>query len=309
MAITVSQLRTFVTVLRTGSVTRAGEQLVVTQPSVSGALAALAKEVGVRLVERDGRGLRPTAAGTALLPYAEQVLGLLEDGRQAAREAADPTHGRLRLAAASTAGEYLVPPLLRAFAEHAPEVEVSLEVGNRETVLTRLERHAVDVAIGGRPPAGGPISGIPLVENEFVVIAAPADPLVARASIGPGELAGATWLIREPASGTRAVSTEFFARHDLSPRTLTIGSNGAIKQSVAVGLGIALQSQAGVLDELRDGTLVALKVQSGLPTRSWFALYATDGPRRAAPEDFLAFVRSGAAAQAVARAIRARSGP
>lgn len=297
MAITISQLRTFVTVLKTGSVTRAGEELVVTQPSVSGALAALSKEVGARLVEREGRGLRATAAGAALLPYAETLLGLLEEGRQAAREAADPTHLLLRLAAVPTAAEFLVPPLLRAFRERCPEVEVSLEVGDRETVLTRLEHHAVDVGIGTRPPANRRISSISLLEDELVLITGPGDSRAARASVSARALAGSTWLIRERSSSTRASATEFFAHHGLAPPTLTIGSNGAIKQSVALGLGIALQARAAVGGELRSGRLASLNVQGGLPSRTWFALYATDGPRRAGPTEFLAFLRSDAAAE------------
>src|SRR6201996_7854286 len=80
MAVTVTQLVAFLTVARRGSVTAAAKELVVTQPSVSAAINALQRELGVTLMKRDGRNLRPTTAGNAKVPSAAQVLGLLERG-------------------------------------------------------------------------------------------------------------------------------------------------------------------------------------------------------------------------------------
>ena len=109
MAVTLTQLVAFLTVVRRGSVTAAAEELVVTQPSVSAAVSALERELGVVLTERAGRTLRPSAAGGAYAPYAADVLGLLEQGARAAREAAEQEPRTLRISAVTTAGEYLVP--------------------------------------------------------------------------------------------------------------------------------------------------------------------------------------------------------
>ena len=94
VSITLTQLHSFLAVVRTGSVTAAADELVVTQPSVSAAVTALAKELGTPLLDRDGRGVRPTPAGLAFAPYAADVIGLLETGRRAAREAAGQASGR-----------------------------------------------------------------------------------------------------------------------------------------------------------------------------------------------------------------------
>ncbi len=99
LAITFTQLTAFLAVVRGGSVTAAADELVVTQPSVSSALAALGRELGCELFERAGRGIRLTEAGAAFRPYAEDVVGLLGEGRQAAREAADLSAQRMRIAA------------------------------------------------------------------------------------------------------------------------------------------------------------------------------------------------------------------
>src|SRR5213596_2603789 len=97
MAVTVTQLRSFLAVVRTGSVTAAADELVVSQPSVSAAVSALTRELGVELTERVGRSVRPSAAGSAFVSYAEDVIGLLDQGARAAREAADVEATELRI--------------------------------------------------------------------------------------------------------------------------------------------------------------------------------------------------------------------
>ena len=120
MAVTLTQLSAFLSVVRRGSVTAAAEELFVTQPSVSAAVAALERELGAKLLERDGRGLRPTAAGAAFAPYAAHVLGLLEEGGRAARECAEGARATLRISAVTSAGDHVVPPLIRAFCDRHP---------------------------------------------------------------------------------------------------------------------------------------------------------------------------------------------
>src|SRR5271166_5962875 len=170
MAVTLTQLTAFLAVVRRGSVTAAANELVVTQPSVSAAVSALERELAVQLTERVGRTLTPTAAGQAYLPYATDVIGLLERGRRAAVEASRPHSETLRVSAVTTAGEHLAPLLLQAFRERHAELEVSLDVGNRETVFDRLVDHKVDVAITGRVPVGLRLHGEPFATNEIVLV-------------------------------------------------------------------------------------------------------------------------------------------
>ena len=302
MAVTVTQLLAFLTVMRRGSVTAAAEELVVTQPSVSAAITALERQLGVQLTERDGRTLRPTAAGRAYAPYAAHVLGLIDEGARAAREAAADGRRTLRVSAVTTAGEYLLAPLLRAFRERHPELEISLDVGNRDDVFQRLVDHEVDVAITGRVPEGGELHGEPFADNEFVLITAARDPLAKRTVVAVEELAERPWLVRERGSGTRVLCEEYLEAHGLRPKILTFGSNGAIKQAVRVDLGLALQSRCAVALELQLGLLAAIRPQGGLPARSWYVVRPAVGPVRDEVAAFVEFVRSPAARQALARA-------
>jgi DNA-binding transcriptional LysR family regulator len=308
MAVTLTQLHAFLAVVRRGSVTAAAEELVVTQPSVSAAVAALERELGVTLTERAGRTLRPTAAGQAYVPYAADVLGLLDQGARAAREAAEAGRRTLRISAVTTAGEFLVPPLIQAFRERHPELEVSLDVGNRADVFQRLADHEVDVAITGRVPDDGRLKGRAFMDNEFVLITAAGDPLARRRWVAVEELAGRPWLVREPGSGTRTLCEEYLAARGIAPRLLTLGSNGAIKQAARVGLGVALQSRVAVELELGMGLLERIHPRGGLPHRHWYVVHAAVGPRRDGVAAFMAFVDAPAAQQALARSRAAVEG-
>jgi DNA-binding transcriptional LysR family regulator len=292
MAITVTQLTAFLAVIRGGSVTAAAEELVVTQPSVSSAIAALGRELGCELFERSGRGIRLTEAGRAFEPFAADVIGLLERGRQSAREAAALSDRRLRIAAVTTAAESFVPPLMRAFADRHPQIELILDVGNRQAVLDRLRAHTVDVAVSGTPPNDERLIFEPLMPNEIVCITAAGDPALASRRLHAADLADRVWLLREPGSGTRTLNEQFLADRGLAPETLTLGSNGAIKQAARVGLGVSLVSRAAVEGELDGGRLAELRLRDGPPARPWFVLRSAVGPPHAAAERFVAFARS-----------------
>lgn len=294
MSITVTQLTAFLAVIRGGSVTAAADELVVTQPSVSAALSALGRELGCDLFERVGRGIQPTAAGTAFAPYAADVIGLLDQGRKATREAAAVSARRLDIAAVTTAAESFVPPLLRAFADQHPDVELRLDVGNREAVLARVLDHRVDVAISGRPPTNDRLVAEPLAANEIVCITAPDDPAAGGRAVAPARLAERAWLLRESGSGTRALNEQFLADRGLDPATLTLGSNGAIKQAVRAGLGVSLISRAAVETELDAGLLAEIRLKDGPTARPWFLLRSAVGPVRPPAEAFMAFVREAA---------------
>jgi DNA-binding transcriptional LysR family regulator len=299
VAITVTQLTSFLAVIRGGSVTAAAEQLVVTQPSVSAAVAALSRELGVDMTERAGRGVVPTRAGEAFVPYASDVLGLLDEGRRVALEAAGAAARELRIAAVTTAAEYIVVPLIKAYTALDPDVSVTLSVDNRAGVFASVLEHRADVAIGGRPPRDGGLVGTPFLDNEIVAITAPDDPLAGEAEVPIEALAERPWLLRERGSGTRAMVEDYLAEHGLAPVALTLGSNGAIKHAAQAGLGVSLQSRLAVQLELAQGRLATIALREPPATRQWYVIRAATGPVRDATAAFTSFVTSPAARDAL----------
>jgi LysR family transcriptional regulator, low CO2-responsive transcriptional regulator len=291
--VTLNQLRTFLAVAETGSVRAAAQDLVVTQAAVSASLTALQKSLGVVLLEPDGRGLRLTAAGQAYSGYVRRVLGLLDEGGRAAAAAADPERGELRIAAVTTAAEQILPGLLSGFRTRYPRLGVRLEAGNRDRVRGLLDRYQVDLVLGGRPEPGWDVEVLAERPHELVVVAAPSLAAGAReAAPGPGTgpdgtggdgsrllpwLARQAWLLREPGSGTRAATDALLTELDIAPLTLMVGSNGAIRESASVGLGVTLISREAVAAELADGRLAALPVPGTPMHRDWY-LVAHPGP-------------------------------
>lgn len=275
---TLNQLRTFLAVADRGSVRAAAEELVVTQAAVSAALGALQKSLGLQLLRPDGRGLRLTDAGEAYAGYVRRILGLLDEAGRAAAAAADPDRGELRIAAVTTAAEQLVPGLLRGYRRDFPQTGVLLEAGNRDRVRDLLDRHQVDVVVGGRPEPGRDVRVHAVRAHELAVVAAPG--LAAGAAGGTGLLpwlASQTWLLREPGSSTRSSAEALLAELDIAPLTLTVGSNGAIRESATVGLGVTLISRDAVAQELAAGRLAELPVPGTPLRRDWY-LIAHPGP-------------------------------
>ena len=262
----------------TGSVRAAAERLVVTQAAVSASLAALQRSVGMPLIRPDGRGLRLTSAGEEYAAYVHRILGLLDEARLAAAAAADPERGELRMAAVTTAAEQIVPGLLSGFRRVHPHTGVLLEAGNRDRVRALLEHHQVDLALAGRPEPGWDVRVHAIRAHELVVVSSPDVAAQSRTAGAAGEagmlqwLARQPWLLREPGSGTRLSTEALLAELDLAPSTLTVGSNGAIRESAAVGLGVTLVSRDAVAAELASGRLAEIAVPGTPLHRDWYLL-------------------------------------
>jgi len=276
---TLNQLRTFLAVAEHESVHGAAQELVVTQAAVSASLAALQRALGLALVTPDGRGLRLTDAGRAYAGYVRRILGLLDEAGLAAAACADPERGELRIAAVTTAAEQVVPGILGGFRRDHPLTGVRLEAGNRDQVRSLLDRHLVDLVVSGRPEPGWEVAVRAVRPHELVVVAAPDLAADAARAAGPGDAAGLlawlarqTWLLREPGSGTRASTAALLAEVDIAPLALMVGSNGAIRESARVGLGVTLVSRDAVAAELSGGTLAEIGVPGTPLHRDWYLL-------------------------------------
>ena len=281
---TLNQLRTFLAVAEHESVHGAAQELVVTPAAVSASLAALQKALGLALVAPDGRGLRLTDAGREYASYARRIIGLLDEAGRAAAACADPERGELRIAAVTTAAEQVVPAILGGFRREHPLIGIRLEAGNRDQVRSLLDRHHVELVVSGRPEPGWEVVVHAVRPHELVVVAAPDLAADATRAAGPGDAAGLlawlarqTWLLREPGSGTRASTAALLAELDIAPLALMVGSNGAIRESVRVGLGVTLVSRDAVAAELAGGALAEIGIPGTPLHRDWFLVARREG--------------------------------
>ena len=268
---TLHQLRIFLAVARHRSYSRAAEELRLTQPAVSAQVRELERHLGGIFFERIGRTIRLTEAGEELLGYAEKVCTLIDEARLAMEEFEGLRRGRVALAAVSTAGAYVLPPLLGAFRERHREIRISLEVANRAVCQQRLLHAEVDLVVMGRVPEQIPHEAEPFLADELVIIAAPSHPLVRAKDLTADELAREPFVFREAGSGTRMNAEEFLNQRGITvPVRLELGDTSAVKEAVAAGLGIALVSRHAIRMELALGRLAVLDVR-GLPLRrQWY---------------------------------------
>ena len=279
---TLHQLRVFDALARHQSVTRAAGELHLSPPAVSIQCRQLAEAIGQPLYEQVGKRLRLTAAGELVSRTCRDVLDRLEQaaGELAAMQGREC--GRLRLAILTTA-KYFGPRLLGRFSREHPDVDVTLFVGNREQLLERLAGNRDDIYLLGQPPERLRVVAEAFAENRLVLVAAADHPLAGKKRIAPARLDGLPFILREEGSGTRLAAERFFEEHGIRPRTrMELGSNEAIKQTVASGLGVAVLSESTLQAERTAGELVCLDVQ-GFPLRGHWFLVHPQGRELSAP--------------------------
>jgi DNA-binding transcriptional LysR family regulator len=181
--------------------------------------------------------------------------------------------GRLRVAIASTVN-YFATQLLADFARENPAVEISLDVTNRELLLSRLEANVPDLVLMGKPPADMDLVSESFMDNPLIVIAPPDHPLATNKQIPLSDFSEAHFVVREPGSGTRVAMERFFVDQDFSYRkSMELMGNEAVKQGVEAGLGLAVVSAHTVAQELTLKRLVKLDVV-GMPImRRWYVAH------------------------------------
>jgi len=270
---TFRQLAAFHAVARLGSVSRAAGELHLTQPAVSIQLKLLEESAGAPLLERQGRGIRLSAAGEVMADYAARILDLWREAGDEMAAQRGQFSGTLRVGAVTTA-EYLLPPLLVAFAAGHPHVKVKLRVGNRDEIVSMLGAQEVDIAIMGRPPAELKTTAVAFAKHPMAFLASPRHALMGRRDLTLADLHGANLLVRERGSGTR---TTLERLHKDAGLPLRIGSemssNEAIKQMCAAGFGAAFLSLHTCGLELQAGLLALLPMAGNPLEREWYAMH------------------------------------
>ncbi len=270
---TLHQLKIFDAVARHLSFARAAEEMHLTPPALSIQVKQLAEVIGLPLFEQIGKKISLTPAGRASWSTCRDVLDRLDQLAQELTALQSLEKGSLKLATLATA-EYFIPRLLGEFCIKHPGVDATLFMGNREELLERLTRNQDDLYILGQPPDHLHVVTEPFADNHLVVIASPNHPLTKEKDIAPSRLHEIPFILREPGSGTRLAAENFFAHHSVTLKVrMELGSNEAVKQVVAGGLGIAVLSASTLRYELANGELAILDVRGFPLERKWYMVY------------------------------------
>jgi DNA-binding transcriptional LysR family regulator len=270
---TLHQLKVFEAVARHNSFTRAAEELFLTQPTVSMQVKQLSKSVGLPLFEQVGKRLYLTSAGKELYTTCRELFDRLLQFEIAIADLKGLKQGALRLAVVTTA-KYVIPRLLGPFCQRYPGIDVSLTVNNHAWVLESLAENRNDLYILSQLPEDIDVNVHPFLENPLVVLAQRHHPLAQERNIPLKRLAEEPFIMREPGSGTRKAVQKRFDEQGLELRVkLDLGSNEAIKQAIAGGLGISVLSLHTLALEGPNSQLTILDVDGFPIEHYWYVIY------------------------------------
>jgi len=262
--LTLHRLELFLAVLDSGGVARAAQARRLSQPAVSEHLRGLEAFFDVRLFERAGRGVRPTAAARLIEPFVRQALGLVRSAEQAAIELRGLRAGAVAVGASTTPGTYLLPQVLGRFHTAHPQIALTLRIGDTREVEQWVAAGAVEIGVIGAAPLRPGLAAEPWVKDELVAIVARRHRLAHRRTLPGAALAGEPYISREEGSSTRAVAERFLAESGVTLRpVMELGSTEAVREAVAAGLGVSIVSRHAV--RTRDPRVVAIRLHG----RQW----------------------------------------
>lgn len=288
--LTLHQLAIFTVLARHQNMTRAAEELHMTTPALSIQIKQMAEAIGMPLHEQIGKRLYLTEAGRRVEQAARDVLDRLESLSSELADLQGVERGTLKLSIVTTA-KYFVPRLLGEFCRQHPGIEVELEVLNRDQCLNRLTGNMDDLYIMGQVPETLGVVTVPFMENPLVVIAPTGHPLEGKKNVLPKQLAAEPFIMREQGSGIRLAAELFFDSKKLTIRPrMTLGSNEAVKQAVAGGLGLAVISQHTLSLDAASGAFAVLDVKGFPLIRQWNAIYPKGKRLSTIAEAFLQYL-------------------
>ncbi|OIM97755.1 LysR family transcriptional regulator [Polynucleobacter sp. QLW-P1DATA-2] len=278
MNITFRQLRLFLALAETGSVSAAARMVHVTQPTASMGLKEITDAVGVSLYEIVARKVHLTQMGHELAKTARAISSQWESFEQEVDSVKGLTRGKLKVAVVSTA-KYFIPRILGSFCAKYPQIDISLEILNRDGVVNRLEENLDDIYIMSQPPAHLDIDDEVFMPNPLLLIASREHALAKKKYVDMALLKSEKFIFREKGSGTRMTTDAHFKRINFKPDVrLELGSNEAIKQAVIGGLGLAVLSQYS-LGEKSDQDDVAILRCKEFPIHSSWHIVSPKGKK------------------------------
>ncbi|CCN05194.1 putative transcriptional regulator [Bordetella bronchiseptica Bbr77] len=223
---------------RCGTVTKAAAQLGVSQPTVTGQLRQLESRYGVELFHRQGRGLRLSDAGHRLMPLVEKLVQQESEIEFRLRDASDLREGCLRVGAT---GPFYIMDTVRRYNQRYPAIELSVAIGNSQSMLQALHDYRIDVATSSVAMNNPNLYRRAIAADPLRIVVHRGHPLAARASAGLADLAPYALLLREPGSMTRQLTEEALQKAGVAPaRVLEIGSRESIRQAILCNLGVSL---------------------------------------------------------------------
>jgi len=276
------RLEVFLKVVELKSFTKAGEALLLSQPTISEHIRSLEEMVGEKLVDRLGRDLMLTPAGKVLHQYAQRLLHLRDEALQAMAEFRGKLAGRLILGASTIPGTYILPPLVGGFKQHHPDITISLKIASTGEIGAAILKGEYELGLVGFRLPERRLNFVEAFADELVLAVYPDHPWSDKTEVAVSELAGQPFVARQRESGTQMVMHQILASHGVDPHRLAtvaeVASTESVRQSIKAKIGIAILSRLAVAEDLEHGTLVVVPL-TGVTMHRPFYLCQRQGRR------------------------------
>jgi len=290
MNISLHQLQIFLKVSETQSVTRAAEELHLTQPAVSIQLKNLQDQLDIPIIEMVGKKVFITDFGKEILDTARKISDEIDLISSKASAFRGELIGKLKIAVVST-GKYVIPYFLSDFIRKHNKVELILDVTNRMRVKESLERNEVDFALVSVLPDNPKVEYIDLMENKLFLVGGKEHTLPNQ-TVDPMDLNNLPIIFREKGSGTRHIMEKFIKDNNFQViKKMELTSNEAVKQAILADLGYSIMPLIGIGKELDKGDLCIIPVQ-GFPIRStWRLIWVKNKKLLPVATEYIKFIK------------------
>jgi DNA-binding transcriptional LysR family regulator len=270
MHYTLHQLRIFVKVAEYQSITKAAEDLHLTQPAISIQLKKLQDQFELPLTEVVGRQLYITDFGEEIVKRSKRILQEAEGIKYTVDQYKGLLTGKIRIAVVST-GKYVIPYFLKSFMDEHPGVEISIDVSNKGKVVEGIIENHADFSLVSVVPEGINLAIVPLLENRLYLFGAGTP---SREVKRVKDLEKVNLVFREEGSATRKAMEQFLLENDVQKgKSMELVSNEAVKQAVFAGLGYSIMPLIGLRNALATGTVKIINMK-GLPIiTEWNLVY------------------------------------
>jgi DNA-binding transcriptional LysR family regulator len=271
------RLQAFSKVYELKSFSKAGQDLFLSQPTISAHIATLEEELGIPLFDRVGRGILATQAGEILYVHAQEIFRAVEHAHAEIQLLMDKVAGDLPLGGSTIPANYLLPFLLAEFSRDCPAVKVTLSVGDSAEIMEQILSGKLIVGVVGAREEHRELVYLPMLRDELVIVAPQGKIPSGTVITEPDQLLALPWVLREKGSGTRKAMEEAFSGMGIDLRDLKtviqVQSTDAVLRCVQAGLGLSVTSRLAASRDLEHGDMSVVEVRGLELNRYFFAVY------------------------------------
>ena len=269
-----NQLKIFYMAAKRGNLSKAADDLFITQPAVTKGIQRMQEHYDIRLMDRFGKKMVLTNAGEVLFKIAEKIFELEKHAEENIRELKQRKKGRIRIQASESFGAYYLPSIMNPFSKAHPLINISVNILPNEHVIKNIADLDCDIGFISYPIKHDKVHTHAILEDQLVFILPPDHPVCRIKHNRPKDLESYPMIVHEKNSAPHQIFHEFMDKNNMAvTSSLELSSNRAIKRAVESGLGIALISRKVAEEEIQSGRLATIPVPDLSINRKFYLVY------------------------------------